>query len=233
MHFFRIDPLPAVIAALIGSTIAAAPAEATLSVTPVIIDFQPGQPPRADIELYNPGAEQLYVVIEPGEIRAPGTKVEQRFQTPDPQQLGLLASPGRVILEPGQRKFVRVAMLQDAGDRDRVYRVTIKPVAGELNGPSSGLKLMVGYDALVIQRPKAPKALIAAVRSGNTLRLTNTGNTNAELFRGRQCDTQGKDCTDLPGERIYAGASVDVPLTRDTPVEYSVKVATSISIQHF
>ena len=207
-------------------------ARAGLSVAPVIVDFQPGDPPRADLELFNDGDETLYVVIEPARIEDPGDAAERRIQNPDPQALGLLATPNRLVLEPGQRKFVRIATLSPPGDVDRIYRVTVKPVVGDVKSGETGLKILVGYDLLVIQRPSRPDASVTASRSGASLTLKNTGNTNAELFQGQRYDAQ-KHCTSLPGHRIYAGATWSVPIQPSLPVEYSVKVGPKIASQHF
>jgi hypothetical protein len=200
---------------------------------PAIVEFPPGQPPRSDIELFNDGADRLYVVVEPSQILDAGTPAERRVQEPDPQKLGLLATPNRLILEPGERKYVRVAMLLDAGLTDRIYRLTIKPVTGDVSAAKTGLKIMVGYDVLVIQLPAVPQAVLAASRVGRTLTLHNGGNTNAELFGGRQCDPDEKNCTAVAGGRIYAGASRDVSLKGDGPVEYSLKVGDSVTQQRY
>ena len=212
---------------------AARPALADLVLSQVVLDFQPGQPPREDIEVLNDGRERLYVVVEPAEIKSPGLPGEQRVQMHDPQELGLLASPARLILEPGQRKFVRIAAITAPGDQDRIYRVTIKPVVGELNSTASGVKVLVGYDVLVILRPQLPIAVVTAIRLGKRLVFQNMGNTNAELFHGRQCDASGKKCTDLPATRLYAGATWQVDLSWDTPVEYTKKVGGQITIEQY
>jgi P pilus assembly chaperone PapD len=211
---------------------APAAAWAGLSVAPVIVDLPPSEPPRADVELYNDGTETLYVVVEPSRIENPGDASETRVNLTDPQALGLLATPNRLVLEAGQRKFVRIALLQPPGDTDRIYRVTVKPVTGDVKASETGLKILIGYDLLVIQRPAKPSAAIAASRSGDTLTLKNAGNTNAELFQGQQCDAQ-KHCTTLPGHRLYAGTSWSVPIQAALPVDYSVKIGTKITAQHF
>jgi P pilus assembly chaperone PapD len=214
--------------------LAAAPsaARAGLSVAPVIVDVQPNQLPRGDIELFNDGAETLYVVVEPSKIDNPGDAGETRVRLTDPQALGLLATPNRLVLEPGQRKFVRLAFLQPPGDADRIYRVTVKPVIGDVKASETGLKILIGYDLLVIQRPAKPDATIVASRAGDTLTLKNAGNTNAELFQGQQCDPQ-RHCTSLPGHRLYAGTSWTVPIQPGLAVDYSVKVGAKITAQHF
>jgi P pilus assembly chaperone PapD len=204
-----------------------------LSLTPVILDFAPDQPSRGDIELFNDGSERLYVVVEPSLIADPGTPREKRVQDIDPQKLGLLATPNRLILEPGQRKYVRVAALSDPGEIDRVFRITIKPVVGDVAAKATGLKIMVGYDVLVIQRPGNPLASITGTRVGKSLQLKNVGNTNAELFNGRQCDPAGRNCTSVQGGRLYAGATRDLPMVRDGPVTFSTKIGGEVATLRF
>lgn len=209
------------------------PSQARLGVSPVIVDFQPEQPKSSDIELFNDGTERVYVVVEPSEIKRAGTAAERRDQVPDPKLLGLLAAPSRLILEPGQRKYLRIVMLNDPADSDRIYRVTVKPVTGEIEASTTGVKILVGYDVLVIQRPTQPKAEIRGSRSANSLTLSNDGNTNAELFQGRECDAAKLHCRDLPGHRLYAGASWTVPINANDRVEYSIKTGQSVSTRNF
>src|SRR3954471_22259210 len=75
----------------------AIPASAGLSLTPVVLDFAPDKPPRADIDLFNNGNERLFVVVQPSKIEAPGTNAERRLQYADPQQLGLLVTPLQLV----------------------------------------------------------------------------------------------------------------------------------------
>ena len=58
-----------------------------------------------------------------------------------------------MIHEPGQRKLIRLAVIGLRPARERVYRVTVKPVTGELSASETGLKLLVGYDVLVLFSP--------------------------------------------------------------------------------
>jgi P pilus assembly chaperone PapD len=231
MPNFRPWLTPCLLAAL---ALAAAPnaARAGLSVAPVIVDVPPNQPPRGDVELLNDGTETLYVVVEPAKIEHPGGPDETRVRLADPQALGLLATPNRLVLEPGQRKFVRLAFLQPPGDADRIYRVTVKPVIGDVKATETGLKILIGYDLLVIQRPAKPEASLVAARDGGVLTLKNAGDTNAELFQGQQCDAQ-RHCTALPGHRLYAGTSWSVAIQPGLPVDYSVKVGAKITAQRF
>jgi P pilus assembly chaperone PapD len=196
---------------------------ADIILSQLIIDLQPGKHSRDDIEIWNNGTERAYVALEPREIVNAGLSSELRREEPDPEKLGLLVSPARMILEPGQRKLARIADIAPSGDRERVYRVTVKPVAGPLESTDSALKIMIGYDVLVLVRPTEVRPGLTARRSGNSLVFRNDGNASVELIEGRQCDSAGKNCTDLPGKRLYAGAQWSETLQSGGPVEYTVR----------
>lgn len=196
------------------------PAKAEMILSHVIVDLTPGQPPRDDIEVHNTGPDRLYVVAEPAEILDPGTRFQRRVTNPDPAVSGLLVSPQKMVLEPGQRKLIRVASVDPRSDHDRIYRVTVKPVAGELSARSTAVKVFVGYDVLVIRRPQSIAASVVAERLGSTIRLRNQGNTAVELFDGQQCDPAGERCAALPATRLYSGATFDVTVRYATPIRY-------------
>jgi Mat/Ecp fimbriae periplasmic chaperone len=210
----------ALLTAAVALAAASAPASAGLMLSKVILDLGPDSAPRDDIELWNDGAERLYVVAEPSEILDPGQPTELRKPSGDPAVTGLLVTPQKLIVEPGEHKLVRVAAIADRPAHDRVYRVTIKPVAGPVTADQSALKLYVGYDVLVLYRPAQPAADLAATRSGTRLTIRNRGNTNVELAQGRQCDAGGQNCRDLPANRLYPGADWTISLPYTTPVSY-------------
>ena len=198
----------------------ASQASAGLMLSKVIIDLGPDSAPRDDIELWNDGTERLYVVAEPSEIIDPGLPTEQRKPSGDPAVTGLLVTPQKLILEPGEHKLVRIAAVTERPARDRVYRVTIKPVAGPVTADQSALKLFVGYDALVLLRPSDPRFDLSATHKGKQITIRNTGNTNVELAEGQQCDTAGQNCVELPANRLYPGAEWTISVPHDTPVSY-------------
>ena len=212
----------------------AGPAQAELVISQLIVEFKPGGPRTADIEIFNNSDERRYAVVEPLRLLDPGTPLEKRVTVPDPAQLGLLASPARLILEPQQRRRLRIATVGVLDERERVYRVTVKPVTGEVEGSVSGLKLMVGYDLLVLVRPPSPRTILKAERSGSYLTIANNGNASVELAEGKQCDPAGKSCEALPAKRLYAGASWKQHLPRPGAGEYRVRSAdgwTSLKFQ--
>ena len=103
------------------------------------------------------------------------------------------------------------------------YAVTIKPAAGALQSRESGLKILVGYDVLVLVRPEHVVADVTSVRDGHTLSFSNKGNVSVEVVEGSQCDSSHKQCVDLPGKRLYAGATWSVRLPSELPADYTLK----------
>lgn len=209
------------------------PAHAEMVLSQVIVDLQSGRPSRDDIEVWNGGTDRMYVLVEPSRIQSPGTSDEQRITNPDPAITGLLATPSRMVLEPGQRKVIRLAALLQRDETERVYRVTIKPVAGPVSSESNAIKVLVGYDVLVLYRPEHVTGTVTATRIGQKIVFHNESNTAQELFEGRQCDTSGQNCLTLPATRLYAGAQWSVNLEYDTPVEYRLTSGIGSALKQF
>jgi hypothetical protein len=96
-------------------------------------------------------------------------------------------------------------------------------VVGPVQSEDSGLKIVVGYDVLVLVRPAQPLAHVTASRAGRKLTFSNSGNVSVEVVDGRQCEAANAQCTQLPGKRLYPGASWTVDLPSDRPVQYTLK----------
>jgi P pilus assembly chaperone PapD len=208
-------------------------ARAEMVLSQVIVDLLPGKPPREDIEVWNDGPERMYVSAEPFEIRAAGTPEETRVPAREPDESGILVAPQRLVLEPGERRTIRVAAIGERPASDRVYRVAIKPVAGSVSAAESALKVFVGYDALVLVRPETFTGDVVGERNGRTLVLRNAGNTAQELFDGRQCSADGQDCRPLPAKRLYPGATWQQTLPFATPATYKASIGPSIRDRRF
>jgi P pilus assembly chaperone PapD len=219
-------------AGLLAAWLPVTPARSQLAVSQLIVDLKPGSSRAHDIELFNESAERTYISVEPREVTNPGTAKEQRFVSPDPEKLGILVSPTRLILEPRQRRTLRIALIGREGQLERVYRVTVKPVVGEVNGTESGLKLLVGYDLLILARPATIRSAVEVRRSGKRLMIANHGNASVELADGRQCDAKGR-CHNLPSKRLYAGASWEHSLPLSTEGEYRVRSSSGWSSLKF
>lgn len=211
----------------------AAAAHAEMVLSQVIVDLVPGKPPREDIEVFNDSDERMYVLAEPFEIRNPGLPGEERLPVGDPEAAGLLVSPLRLVLEPGERRTIRIAAIGERPASDRVFRVAIRPVAGTVEAEASALKVFVGYDTLVLVRPAQLTGTVEGQRAGRTLTLRNPGNTAQELFDGKQCDAAGGNCQALPAKRLYPGATWDQALPFDTPVTYRAAVGSTVRDRQF
>jgi P pilus assembly chaperone PapD len=219
---------------LLGSLLLPGVADANILLSRVVIDVAPNGDTAQDIEVTNDADEVAYVVVEPSEILSPGLADEQRVVVKDPASSGLLVTPQRMILQPHEHKVIRVAVVAPRGSIDRIYRLTVKPVTGPVTAQVSALKLLVGYDALVIYRPASPTSKLVGERSGNTLTLRNEGNTNIEVFEGKQCsNAAATKCAELPSRRLYAGQSWQQPLSSTGPVTYRVAMGASSSVQRF
>lgn len=212
---------------LIGFALSAllfpAAAHGELVLSELIVELQPGKHVRDDLEVWNNAPERAYVAVEPREIINPSLNSQRDRRDPDPEKLGLLVSPSRMILEPGERRLLRIASLAPGSDQEHVYRVTVKPVVGGVDAKDSGLKLLVGYDVLVLVRPAQPVTNVSAVRIGKKLTFKNMGNVSVEIVDGKQCNASQAECTKLPGKRLYAGTSWTAELGSDGPAEYTLK----------
>lgn len=226
MPIFRLPPPRIAVAITLvgaGCMLVATPVRATIALSKVIVELTPDAPPRDDIEVTNTGEERQYIVAEPAIIAAPGTPQEKRIESSDPTVTGLLVTPQKLVLEPRESKLVRVALVAPRDNKERVFRLTIKPVAGSIEAEQTSLKVFVGYDVLVIARPATSAGEVTATRKAGTITFHNGSNASVELSDGRQCDAAQKNCASLPGWRLYAGADWTVPITRDTPVKYRIQ----------
>ena len=202
-------------------------ARADLVLSQMVVELAPAEFQRSDIELWNNGPDRTFVEVDPREIIAPGTADQSSRKDPDPEKLGLLVSPERIVLEPGQRRLLRIAAL-GSSDRERVYRVTVKPVVSDLSSQQSGLKLLVGYDVLVIVRPPRPMPHVTGTRAAAQLSIRNDGNVSVELVDGRACDESMRSCSDLPSRRLYAGAATTVNVGGAAKVRYDLKLGSKL-----
>lgn len=219
-HFRRV-----VLIALLASASLAAPlpAAAQIVLDRLIVELPADPGARADVEVRNTGTETAYVQVRAAEVIAPGTPASERRHATDPEALGLLAAPSRLVLEPGARRVIRLARLDDPSARERIWRVDVRPVTGPIESEANAVQLLVGYGVLVIGQPVEPTASLVGERRGDRLELRNTGNSNALLFDGRQCDPGGEPCVDLPAKRLYPGNRWTVELPWDTAAVFQVE----------
>ncbi|CAH0991946.1 hypothetical protein SIN8267_02061 [Sinobacterium norvegicum] len=205
MRTFIHTCLIATAAALISHTTMAG-----IALSSIIIDLDPTAKPYTDIIVLNDDkAENAYVAVDLYEVIRAGMPDEQRNYVENPKDVSLLISPNKFVIPPGSRKQVRIVDIKGPGDSDRIYRATFKPVAGESESQSTGVKIMVAYETLILRRPSKPNYQIEVSRQGDTVSFSNTGNSAVKIEDVQHCadgqSIKAEDCTKLGAQRLYVG----------------------------
>lgn len=204
-------------------------AYANLSIDKLWIDFESGQSGRSDIVIRNDSEDRYYISVVVSEILDPGTDDEKRVQEIDPEKIGLLVTPNRIVLDPGAIRSIRLVSLNNSLAKDRVYRVLISPQVGaiksklnEENEQAIAIKLLAAYDVLVIARPNDSAPEIQSVRTAGSVVLSNSGTTNVLVLDGFVCPEDAGDepsvetCTTFPTKRLFSGNEMTIPLSSAT-----------------
>ncbi len=196
---------------------------AGISVDRSIMEFEPDGEYFTDISVYNSEKTKAYVAVSVFEVVNPGQKNEAKQPLTDPDKALLIATPSRMVLEPGQASPVRVLNLDEDQNDERIYRILVEPVSGRLKGDVDGVKVLVSYEMLVIVRPQNPVIKVLAQRSGTNITFYNNGNTSVYLESGRQCSpNKADDCKELSGTRLYKGASWSTETTWETNIVFTM-----------
>lgn len=196
----------------------------------MIVYFDADKLPRQDILVTNPDKENLYLETEIFKVENPGAENEQRIRITDPDKMQLLATPGKAIVAPGGHRTVRLVSLNPAPKVEEVYRITFRPVVGDLEATQTAVKVLVAYQVLAFIRPDKPFFDVTAQTKGSDITFSNNGNVNVVLRNGRYCPkgisqnasfaTKQEKCFQLDdGSRIYAGQSWKLAL----PEQYTGK----------
>lgn len=214
-------------------------ASGQITVSRSVIEFSPTEKLQ-DIEVLNTGDYKIYLDMSLAEIQHPESANPIRQELTDPRVAPVLVSPKQLLVLPGQRKRLRIIMREAAQEQDRIFRLTVKPYTGKLNIESSGtgekasaIKVLVGYDLLLISRPESIQPDLKTVRTDDSIKFVNSGNTNVLLRRIRQCDSAGNDCQELQPNRLYAGETYQIDLPKKgSASEYPVEVWRSVSLDN-
>lgn len=203
-----------------------APASANLSIDKLWVEFEEGRQERNDLVIRNDSDDRYYVSVSVTEISSPGTDDETKATDIDPESLGLLVTPNRLVLEPGAIRSIRLVSLNTGLTKDRIYRVLVSPQVGAIKaeGDTSdnrgiAIKLLAAYDVLVVDRPRERSIDLSAQRNGDTLNLINEGNTNVLVSEGYVCPPivgEAPDvelCQKIEARRLYTGNVMPIQLT--------------------
>ena len=194
-----------------------------------IIHFGEGNLDRSDIVVTNTSNEPLYLRVTPYRVIHPGTSTQQKVKIDNPKEAGLLVSPNKLVVAPNGRKLVRFVNLNKNRKEETIYRVLFEPVSGEVKGEQTGLKLLIGYEVLVLAAPTRLNPKLDTQRSGTALTLKNAGNSNIYLRDVRQCpegESGAAKCIKLQDKRLYPGNNWRLSLTEDWPVLLEMGIGT-------
>jgi len=198
---------------------------ASMNIDKAIVVFKSDASPREDIEISNVGDETLYIQVEVFEVTDPGTENEQRIKVTNPDDIGLLVTPNKIIIPPHGHKLVRLVNLKPAVVNDRIYRIKFTPIVGPLKASSTGVKIIVAYGVLVIVQPGEPDPQLEVIRTDTQLWVKNNGNTNALFQDGTQCpEDENEACQTLKSKRVYAGNEWVTELPSNQAVNYYVTI---------
>ncbi|MDP0560980.1 MAG: fimbria/pilus periplasmic chaperone [Candidatus Endonucleobacter sp. (ex Gigantidas childressi)] len=197
---------------------------AALSLDRIIIYFSPSEQVQ-DITVTNPDKDTLFLQTEVYLVSNPGRTNEKRVKITDPDKMGLLATPSKAVIPTNSHKTLRLISLEKPIKNEQVYRVTFKPIVGDLKASNTAIKLLIAYQALVFVRPNKPHYDVSAKQKNNQLTFTNSGNINAIMRNGQYCTSKKDDsCKPLTQTtRLYAEQSwtLDIPLG-STRIKYGL-----------
>jgi P pilus assembly chaperone PapD len=219
--------------------LAVSPAIAQITVSRSVIEFTPESRVQ-DVEIVNTGGFRMYLDLAPAEILKPESDNPQRIELDDPRSAAVIVSPRQLLLPPGQRKRVRMILRDDIQDTERVFRLSVKPYTGKVNLHSDGdaektsaIKVLVGYDLLLLARPSSLKPKLDVIRTDKEIEFRNAGNTNVLLRKITQCDADGTGCVELNPNRLYVGETYKVALPKPGSAnETPVKVQRSVGLEN-
>lgn len=173
-----------------------------------------------DVDVVNNANHRIFLKLTVAQMLNPEAAEPRRFELNDPRTAPILVSPTQMMLLPGERKRLRVILRKVPEQKDDIYRLAVKPFVGEVdiddnaNEKASALKVLLGYDLLLLARPVNAFANLQVTRTQSTLVFENKGNTNVLLRRLTQCNAANEDCAELQPNRIYAGERYQVELPK-------------------
>lgn len=205
----------------------------------VIVNFSAKESKKIDVDVTNVSVDTAYVAVEVFEVLDPGTDQENRRKVLDPKEIKLLVTPNKMIIPPKGHKLIRLVNIAEVDDKERIYRIKVAPIVGDIQAKETGVKVLIAYGMLVIVEPKEPNAELIFVKKGLTINFENKGNTNILLDKGKVCPFIGKDkqkkvdyekCKTLEARRLYAGNkwTLTLPFDGEVSIQKSIKTKRDI-----
>jgi len=212
---------------------------AQIAVNRSVIEFTADEPVQ-DIEIKNTGDFRIYLDLNVAEIINPERSEPNRVELDDPRTAAVLVSPSQLMLPPGARKRVRVILRDKINSLDRVFRLSVKPYTGKVkvntttgDDKQSAIKVLIGYDLLLLARPRNLNPDLQVTRTDNSIEFVNRGNTNVLLRNIKQCNADNTECIDLQPNRLYAGEKYTLDLPKSGPAaKFPIEVMQSVGLSN-
>jgi len=217
------------------------PGFAGISLSTMLVNFAPGQPPRQDITVRNNDAKTAYVEVKTYLVKDAGEAGERKVTIRNPREMGLLVTPKKIVIPGHQWRRVRLVLTRPPGKMDRVYRLSVNPVLGKLvaehgaQKKHAAVKIVLGYGVLVTVRPKKMRPQVTIKRVGENLLVSNRGNTNVILLRGKVCPSNKRSkekCRQLEDRRLYAGNTWTVKAAPGSRIDFQQRIIGQSSNLH-
>jgi len=215
-------------------------AHAQITVSKSVLEFNDDNLIQ-DVDVINNGDFKIFLNLTVARIKNPQSANPERIELKDPRTSPVLISPKQILVPPGQRKRVRVVMRKIPTKTDAIYRLSVKPFTGAVqinqerkpDEKASALKILLGYDILLLARPKDAVGKLAVKRTSKAIYFKNTGNTNVLLRRMLQCNSDGTDCDEMQPNRIYAGEIYKVKLPKKgSAKKYPIQVWQAVGLKN-
>ncbi|MDB2593014.1 hypothetical protein N9Y17_04880 [Gammaproteobacteria bacterium] len=117
----------------------------------------------------------------------------------DPRKLGLLVTPGKMVLKPGQSRKVRMRRLIFNNPHDLVYEVNavpVKPPQKSNKKTVMSVSITMVTFTRVVSRPAKLEPKLMVNRDQGEVNFDNQGNTTVLIRNLRQCHVE-------PCEKLY------------------------------
>jgi len=224
-RFGRLLCAAAVVIVMVGVARGAA---AQVTVSSVIMTFQPGKRPVQNVMVGNSSDNPAYVLASVEKILDP----EAGGNTTEPSE-NILISPKAFSIEPRGSRATRLLLRAPPAEKEEVYRIVFTPqdrgfgttVKKEIGGRSASIRVLTGMGVLLFVEPVNPVGKLRWERAQDTITFSNSGNLHVELSDGKAC--KGDTCSPLERKRVYPAAPYTVKVDPEARVTYLVRTGSA------
>lgn len=166
-------------------------------------------------------SSQIYefVTLDLFYVSNPGDAEEKRVKELGVEDPYLLFSPTKLIIPYGEERKVRIMTLKPV-EKERVYRLRVRPSYPEQELDKGKVRFAIGYDILLRYLPEGKKTQgVSLSCQNNQWTLTATGNVRSEL---KEMVIDGRKSH--PQFNVYPGNSRTLTVNKQLAFEMENKV---------